>query len=107
MLNELIGSRFYGKCPVCGRIFFSYYGPFVGWCPYCSVNTTAAEEYNNSNRLTSRDENDVPIYIGHLSWHNPEYASHLSSAAVEEILKKLCKCEEKLEILENEKEEDG
>lgn len=106
MLYELIGSSFYGKCPVCGRVFFSCREPFVTWCPYCGVETKHYQE-NENNRITGRDMYGTPIYTGNLSWNIPEYAGHLSRAAVEEILRKLCEYEEKDEAVENNGEEDG
>lgn len=105
MLNELVANYFYGKCPVCGRLYISAFERFVTWCPYCGT-PTLTDNSSTNGRLTERDDQGIARYVGNLSHHKPEYAHQLTRNAVEEILEKLCVYEEN-EAAENETEEDG
>ncbi len=99
MLNELMVGRF--KCPVCGRIF---YGPLLHyWCPFCGMteNSPFPEITEENDRLTDRDENGIPYYIGVHTLKSKTYAPDMSMRAIMEVLEKLCEFEEKKEEQEN------
>ena len=100
MLNELLQARF--GCPVCGRILYPF--KIRGyWCPYCGADLELDSEepqkveINLKNRLTMRDEHEIPTYIGEYSFKNSAYPEDLNLTAITQILEKLCQYEEILE----------
>ena len=94
MLNEMILGRM--KCPVCGRYFFSnlkYY-----WCPYCgTTNNGEIKKTEITQRITSRDQDGIAVYIGPHTFNTMTYAPFLGERAMAEVLEKLCKMEEEKE----------
>lgn len=96
MLNELILGRM--KCPVCGRYFFGDLKMY--WCPYCGINSYGQQipsASSTKDRITSRDENSIAVYIGEHSFKNKTYAPYLNEYAISEILERLCELEEEKE----------
>lgn len=98
MLNELLRYQF--LCPVCGRILYRH--KIRGyWCPYCGTDLTNVDEekyqVDLSNRLTARDENGVPYYIGIHTMRERTYPQDINITATIEILEKLCQYEEQEE----------
>ena len=90
MLNELLLRNF--VCPVCGkRIEFFTRGY---WCPFCGTSLNDDEVTEPPVRLTMRDEDGIPVYIGTKSFKPQTYAPFLSQSAMIEILERLCKWEE-------------
>ena len=97
MLRELLQARF--GCPVCGRILYPF--KIRGyWCPYCgadlALNTEESNqvEINLKDRLTIRDENGMPSYIGEYTFKENAYPEDLNLTAITQILEKLCQYEE-------------
>jgi hypothetical protein len=97
MLNELMIGRM--KCPVCGRYLFGDLK--FWWCPYCGTNSEGEVIITQvtTDRITARDANNIPVYIGAFSPKRITYAPYMSANAIAEVLEKLC-------ILEEEKEND-
>ena len=95
MLNEMLFGRF--QCPFCGRIF---YGPLLHyWCPFCGMTEDSPEPTKTADneRITTRDEDGVPYYIGPHTFKTKTYAPDMSLSAIMEVLEKLCKLEEEKE----------
>lgn len=104
MLHELLKLRF--SCPVCGRILYPH--KIRGyWCPFCGTDlklNTDQEQTKTvdlTNRITSRDENGVPVYIGEHQFRSRSYPEDINITAISEILEKLCQYEELDEEQEN------
>ena len=94
MLNEMILGRM--KCPVCGRYFFTNLRLY--WCPFCGTSSTGeVEKAESSQRITSRDEDGIAVYVGPHTFNSMTYAPFLNERAMSEILEKLCELEEEKE----------
>lgn len=100
MLNELFGRY---KCPVCGRTF-SY--PMTGWwCPLCGEEfSDNVDKGTNPPRLTTRDTEGAVMYIGEHGFQPKSYLMELSTAAIMEMMERLCRWEEG--YYTNQKDED-
>lgn len=100
MLNEMLFGRF--RCPFCGRVF---YGPLLHyWCPFCGMteDSPIPTKTEDNERITARDDDGVPYYIGPHTFRTKTYAPDMSITAVMEVLEKLCKLEEEKENEEDE-----
>ena len=100
MLNEMLFGRF--RCPFCGRVF---YGPLLPyWCPFFGMteDSPIPTKTEDNERITARDDDGVPYYIGPHTFRTKTYAPDMSITAVMEVLEKLCKLEEEKENEEDE-----
>lgn len=100
MLNEMIFGRF--RCPFCGRVF---YGPLLHyWCPFCGMteDSPIPTKTEDNERITARDDDGIPYYIGPHTFRTKTYAPDMSITATMEVLEKLCKLEEEKENEEDE-----
>ena len=90
------------RCPFCGRVF---YGPLLHyWCPFCGMteDSPIPTKTEDNERITARDDDGVPYYIGPHTFRTKTYAPDMSITAVMEVLEKLCKLEEEKENEEDE-----
>ena len=100
MLNEMLFGRF--RCPFCGRVF---YGPLLHyWCPFCGMteDSPIPTKTEDNERITARDDDGIPYYIGPHTFRTKTYAPDMSITATMEVLEKLCKLEEEKENEEDE-----